>query len=97
MLFFGYYASHTNPQSDRNMTKTLTINIPARSVQLRSGVKRFAAYVEVLTQDEAGQWYADLCGEAVKISEGEAIDCCRKGSNWAAIKSTHFPMFGFHS
>ena len=55
MLFFGYYASHTNPQPDRNMTKTLTINIPARSVQLRSGVKRFAAYTEVLIQDEAGQ------------------------------------------
>ena len=79
------------------MTKTLTINIPARSVQLRSGIKRFAAYTEVLTQDAEGQWYADLCGTPEKISESEAIDCCRKGSNWATIKSTHFPMFEFHS
>ena len=79
------------------MSKTIIINMPARTVTMRTGKKTFPAYAEKLTQDEAGQWFADLAGNPEKISETEAIDVCRKGVNWTALRSAHFPMFGFHN
>lgn len=79
------------------MAKTLTVNIPARTVKMRMGTKSFPGYAETLTQDDDGQWFADLAGTPEKISEAEAIDVCRKGTNWAQLRSAHFPMFGFHN
>lgn len=79
------------------MTKTLTVNIPARTLKLSREVRKVAARVETLTQDSTGQWFVAFNGGLEKITEAEAIDVCVKGSNWSELRTEHFPMHGFHN
>ena len=79
------------------MTKTLTVNIPAKTLKLSREVRKIAARVETLTQDDAGQWFVTFNGGLEKITEAEAIDVCVKGSNWSELRAEHFPMHGFHN
>ena len=74
--------------------KTITANIPARTLKSSSG-KTFSypARTATFTQDDAGQW----TNEFGNIREVEVIEVCQKGSNWAAIRREHFPMHGFHN
>ena len=44
------------------MTKTLTVNIPARTLKLSREVRKVPARVETLTQDDAGQWFVAFNG-----------------------------------
>ena len=79
------------------MTKTLTVNIPARTLKLSREVRKVPARVETLTQDDAGQWFVAFNGGLEKITEVEAIDVCVKGSNWSELRAEYFPMHGFHN
>lgn len=75
------------------MAKTITVNIPARSVTAKGKVWAYPGYTQTFNCDNDGQWTAD--GE--KVLEAEVIDVCRKSADWADIRQAHFPMFGFHN
>lgn len=75
-------------------TKTITANIPARTIKWAGKSQTYAAHSVTLTQDDAGQWHHP---EGGKITEADAIEICEKASNWSEIKATHFRMHGFHS
>lgn len=70
--------------------ETITANIPARKL----GKTTFPARVDTFTQDDAGQWSSVDAG---KLREADVIDICQRATNWAAIKSAHFPLVGFHA
>lgn len=82
---------------EKKMTKTITANIPAKTIKLSSGSRKVDARIETLTQDDDGHWTIAFNGAAEKISEAEAIDVCRKASNWEAIRREYFQMVGFHN
>lgn len=80
------------------MTKTITANIPARTLKGQTKTFSYPARTQVFTCDAEGQWTAvdPEYGDQL-VREAEVIDCCRKATNWLAIKAEHFPMHGFHS
>ena len=79
------------------MSKTITANIPAKIIKLSNGTRSVPSRVEVLTCDDDGRWTIAFGAGQEHITEDEAIDVLRKASNWAAIRSEHFPMYGFHN
>ena len=68
---------------------TIIANIPKRNGN--------PTHAETFRQDEAGQWSLNFGNFWGKVLQDEVIDVCRKATNWPAIKSEHFPMYGFHN
>lgn len=80
------------------MTKIITAHIPARTVKGQTKTFRYQARTDVFTQDDDGRWSlasGDCAG--AKLLQDEVIDICRRATNWAEIKATHFVMDGFAS
>jgi len=76
---------------------TITAFIPARSVKGQTKVFSYPAREETFACDGEGRWTLTTGGAAEPLFEAEVIDICRRATNWAAIRSAHFPMHGFHS
>jgi len=81
-------------QTGAKIMKTITANIPSRKVTWAGKSQVYPSRVDTFTQDSDGRWSNPEMGT---LTEADVIDICRKASNWAAIKSAHFPMFGFHN
>ena len=77
------------------MTKTITANFAARTEKGQTKTFSTPAYDSVFALDETGRWSIPEYDEFV--SEADVIDACLSATNWAAIRSEHFPMFGFGS
>lgn len=77
--------------------KTITIDIPAKTIKLSKGTRQVPARVETITISDDGKYAIAFDGSAMPITETEAIDVCRKGRNWDAIRREHFAMAGFHA
>lgn len=56
--------------------------------------KKFPAETITFTMSDDGKW---SCSDFGPMIEVDVIDRCKKATNWAEIKATHFPMVGFHS
>ena len=80
-----------------DMSKTITANIPARSVKGQTKTFTYPARVETFACDAEGRWTLTTDGQAEALFEAEVVDICRRASNWADIKREHFPMPGCHS
>lgn len=78
------------------MTKTITANIPARTIKGTTKTFNYPATTRVFEQDDAGLWYALHDGMRDVVTDQDVIADCKGASNWQAIRQQHFPMYGFH-
>jgi hypothetical protein len=76
------------------MSKSITINVPARKISWGGKTQTFSAFTRTVTQDDAGQWSAPDTG---LLTQADVIDMAQRASNWPEIRSVHFPMHGFHN
>lgn len=81
--------------NEENKMKTITANIPARTVTGKDGKKfSYAARTATFTAlDDTGTLWIDDYDN--NLYEADVIDICRKASNWSEIKAAHFAMSGF--
>ena len=76
------------------MSKSITINVPARKLSWGGKTKTYAAFSRTVMQDDDGRWSEPEIGA---MTEAEVIDLARNAPNWSAIRAEHFPMTDFHS
>lgn len=79
------------------MIKTITANIPARSLKGKTKTFTYPARTDHFSCAGDGRWTITMDGAPEPVTEAEVIDICRRATNWPAIRAIHFPMDGFDS